>query len=120
MNKKIIQTLGILALSLTAVSASAETAKETYDAKCAKCHGDTGKGDGKTALKLSIQDKMPDFSSATAFTDKKKSALAPEERMAMSIKEGVVGDKSMKAYKEYTDAEIKGLVDYLKTFSAKK
>lgn len=35
---------------LTASEANLSTARRVYDARCANCHGDTGKGDGSDAM----------------------------------------------------------------------
>ena len=100
MNKMILTA--VAAFELTALSASAADAKQTWDTTCAKCHGADGKGDTKMGKKLEIKD----------LTDSKLQASLKDEDMLKAIKEGVKdGDKlKMKAAEGLTDDEMKALV----------
>ncbi len=101
----------LLTLALTAVlcSASAGDAKETYDKSCAKCHGKEGKGDTKMGAKLGIKD----------YTDAKVQAEMKDDAAFKAIKEGLKdkeGKVLMKPAEDLSDADIKGLVVYMRTF----
>jgi len=105
MNKIILTAVATLAL--TALSASAADAKQTWETTCAKCHGADGKGDTKMGKKLDIKD----------LTDAKLQASVKDEDMLKAIKEGVKdGEKlKMKAAEGLNDDEMKALVAYVRT-----
>ncbi len=105
MNKIILTVVATLAL--TALSASAADAKQTWETTCAKCHGADGKGDTKMGKKLDIKD----------LTDAKLQASVKDEEMLKAIKEGVKdGEKlKMKAAEGLNDDEMKALVAYVRT-----
>ena len=95
-------------LTVSALSAQAADAKETYDKTCAKCHGADGKGDTKMGKKLGVKD----------LSDAKVQADLKDEVATKNIKEGVKeGEKTlMKPAEGLSDDEIKGLVAYIRTF----
>jgi len=105
MNKIILTAVATLAL--TALSASAADAKQTWETTCAKCHGADGKGDTKMGKKLDIKD----------LTDAKLQASVKDEDMLKAIKEGVKdGEKlKMKAAEGLNDDEMKALVAYVRS-----
>ena len=102
--------LVMLAISATALlSASAGDAKENYDKACAKCHGKEGKGDTKMGQKNGCKD----------YSDAKVQAGLKEEEAIKAIKEGVKdkdGKVLMKPAEDLSDADIKALVVYMRTF----
>jgi len=106
--KKVI-TLSVAALLLTAFTANAADAKDTWTKSCAKCHGEDGKGQTKMGQKLGIKD----------YTDAKVQAELKDEAAFKAIKEGLK-DKDdkvlMKPAEDLSDAEIKGLVAHLRAF----
>jgi mono/diheme cytochrome c family protein len=57
-----------------------KSAREVYSPKCARCHGDTGKGDGRDANRY---DPAP-----TDFTDAKKMSSATDGELFYKISEG--------------------------------
>src|ERR1041385_888575 len=105
MKKTLLLILGLGAAAV--LSASAADVKENWEKHCNKCHGRDGKGDTKMGKKLEIKD----------LTDAKTQAAFKDEEMAKAIKEGVKdGDKTkMKAAEGLNDADIKGLVAYVRT-----
>jgi cytochrome c6 len=105
MNKMILTA--VAAFALTALSASAADAKQTWDTACAKCHGADGKGDTKMGKKLEIKD----------LTDAKLQASLKDEDMLKAIKDGVKdGDKlKMKAAEGLSDDEMKALVAHVRS-----
>lgn len=105
MNKIILTA--VAGLALTALSASAADAKQTWETTCAKCHGADGKGDTKMGKKLDIKD----------LTDAKLQASVKDEEMLKAIKDGVKdGEKlKMKAAEGLNDDEMKALVAYVRT-----
>ncbi len=105
--KKLL-TLTIVLLAGLALTANATDAKALYDKQCAKCHGADGKGNTKMGKKEGVKD----------YTDPKVQAELTDERAFKSIKEGIKdGNKVVKKPAEnLTDAEIKALVKYMRTF----
>ena len=95
---------------LGAALASAAPAAENWENHCAKCHGADGKGQTKIGKKLSLLD----------YTDAKVQADMKDADMAKIIAEGVkdkAGKDRMKPFKEkLTDAEIKELIGFVRTF----
>lgn len=90
----------------------AKAGKAVYEAaKCASCHGDTGKGDGPQAQKLN--DKPTDW---TAGGGGLKGM--DEQKLFDSIAKGgpAVGkSKAMPAARRLSDAEVWNLVAYVKS-----
>ena len=106
--KKIL--LVMLAISATALlSAAAGDAKETYEKACAKCHGKEGKGDTKMGQKSGCKD----------YSDPKVQAALKDDEAFKVIKEGLKdkeGKVLMKPAEDLSDADIKALVAYMRTF----
>ena len=106
--KKIL--LLTVALSATAMlSAAAADAKANYDKGCAKCHGKDGKGNTKMGQKAGVKD----------YTDPKVQAEMTDAAAIKAIKEGLKdkdGKVQMKPAEDLADADIKALVDYMRTF----
>jgi len=99
----------LLALWPASSARAADTAatKAIYDDKCAKCHGDTGKGDGPKAKTLK---KKP-----RDYTDGAKMAELTDEDLKKGITEG---KKPMPSYEgKLTAQEIDDLVAYIRTFA---
>jgi cytochrome c553 len=102
-------TLSIAIMAVAAWSVCAGDAKATYDTDCAKCHGADGKGDTKMGKKLGAKD----------YTDAKVQAELTDDAAFKAIKEGLKdkdGKNLMKAADGLSDADIKGLVAYMRSF----
>jgi len=108
MKTKLGLVLTVALLTSAFSAATADEAKQIFDNKCAKCHGEDGKGDTKMGKKAGAKD----------FTDAQVQAKLEDEAMAKAIKEGVKdGDKTkMKAFADLTDAQIQALVAYVRAF----
>jgi len=107
MKKLLIFTITMLAAG--ALTASAADAKENYEKACAKCHGKEGKGDTKMGQKLGAKD----------YTDAKVQAAMKDAEAFKAIKEGLKdkeGKTLMKPFEDLSDADIKALVTYMRTF----
>ena len=106
MKKIIMTTLAIMTASL--LSASAADAKAIYDKDCAKCHGADGKGATKMGKKLGAKD----------YSDPKVLAEMQDAVAFKAIKEGLKekGKTLMKASPDLSDADIKGLIAYMRAF----
>ncbi len=101
---------GLAALATSATDARAD-AKESYDARCAFCHGATGAGDGMAAATLQpppTNFKRPDYWKT-----------ATDERMRETITNGKPGTAMMPFGSSLKPEEISALISYLKTFAAK-
>jgi cytochrome c553 len=109
--KKLL-VLGIATLAVTAFTARAEDAKAAYEKDCAKCHGTDGKGDTKMGKKLGAKD----------YTDAKVQEALKDDAAFKAIKEGLKdkeGKSLMKPSEGLSDADIKGLVAYMRAFGKK-
>ena len=90
--------------------ASAQDAKAIYAKECAKCHGDSGAGDGAMGQKL--KDKPSDWTKGAGLQG------MDDAKLAESIKKGggAVGkSKAMPAYPKLSDAEVTALVAHVKS-----
>ena len=108
MKKLLVLCVSFLVAGL--VSSYAADTKEVYEKECAKCHGADGKGKTKMGEKVGVKD----------YTDAKVQGEMKDEEMAKAIKEGIKEkgtDKTkMKAFSDLSDADIKGLVKYIRSF----
>ncbi|MFO1487659.1 MAG: cytochrome c [Verrucomicrobiota bacterium] len=106
--KKIL-VLSLAALTLATLAARAEDAKAIYERDCLKCHGADGKGDTKMGKKLGAKD----------YSDAKVQEALKDENAVKAIKEGLKdkeGKSLMKPSEGLSDADIKGLVAYMRAF----
>jgi mono/diheme cytochrome c family protein len=90
--------------------AAAQDAKAIYAKECAKCHGDSGAGDGPQGQKL--KDKPSDWTKGAGLQG------MDDAKIAESIKKGggAVGkSKAMPAYPKLSDAEVTALVAHVKS-----
>ncbi len=98
-------------VGFTAGGASAQDAKAIYAKECAKCHGDSGAGDGAMGQKL--KDKPSNWTAGGGGLKDLDDA-----KIAESIKKGggAVGkSKAMPAYPKLSDAEVSSLVAHIKS-----
>ena len=101
--------LSIAAFAVAALSAQAEDAKALYEKDCTKCHGADGKGQTKMGQKLAVKD----------YTDAKVQAEMKDDAAIKAIKEGLKdkdGKTLMKPAEGLSDDDIKGLVNYMRSF----
>jgi cytochrome c553 len=106
---KRILTVSIAIMAVSALSARAADAKETYEKDCAKCHGADGKGETKMGKKMGAKD----------YTDAKVQEEMKDDAAFKAIKEGLKdkdGKKLMSPAEGMSDADIKGLVAYMRKF----
>lgn len=88
----------------------AADAKETYSKECAKCHGDQGKGDGATLVK--VKGKAMDWSNKAAMSK------VSDQDLTKIIAEGGGGvgkSKLMPAYKKMDEKSIKEMVSFIRS-----
>jgi mono/diheme cytochrome c family protein len=105
-------TAALAVMAAYADEPAAPDAKTTFETKCAICHGKDGKGATKMGTKLGLRD----------YTDPKIQETLKDEEMVKAIKEGIKKDDQtkMKAFGEsLSDAQIKALVDYVRSLKAK-
>jgi len=106
--KKMIPVM-IAAVALAAVSAKAADGKALYEDSCAKCHGSDGKGQTKMGQKVGAKD----------YTDAKVQDALKDEAAFKAVKEGVKdkeGKVVMKPSEGVSDADIKAMLAYMRTF----
>ena len=105
----------VLIAIVPASYADMAAAKSNYTTFCAKCHGDTGKGNGSGAATL--QTKPRDF------TDCARMAKESDDMLFNVIKNGGKSNgfsADMQAWNNaFEDSEIKDLVAYVRTFCSK-
>ena len=97
-------------VAFMAGSALAQDAKAIYAKECAKCHGDSGAGDGAMGQKL--KDKPSDWTKGAGLQG------LDDGKLAESIKKGgaAIGkSKAMPAYPKLSDAEVNALVAHVKS-----
>jgi len=88
-------------------SATLESARKIYLDKCARCHGDTGKGDGRDAIRY--------FPAPTDFTDAARINAATDGELFYKISEG---KKPMPVFKnKLTEDQRWQLVLLLRSFA---
>lgn len=96
-------------IGFSVAGASAQDAKAIYAKDCAKCHGDSGAGDGPQAAKL--KDKPANWT-AGGLKD------YDDAKLAEVIKKGgrAIGKSAaMPASPKLSDDEVKAVVAYVKT-----
>jgi cytochrome c553 len=101
--------LGVITVTVAALSAHADDAKTIFEKDCAKCHGADGKGQTKMGQKLGVKD----------YTDAKVQAELKDEEATKAIKEGLKdkeGKVLMKPAENLSENDIKGLVAYIRSF----
>lgn len=109
MTKSLLLLVAMFGFAVATARAE-ESAQANYAAKCALCHGKTGKGDPKLGQKVGVKD-LADEEYQASFTD---------DKVFTDIKEGLKdGDKiMMKPFgASLSDAEIKALVAYVRSFA---
>ena len=79
---------------LLPTASAIESARKIYLDKCARCHGDTGKGDGRDAIRY--------FPAPTDFTDAKLMNAATDGELFYKISEG---KKPMPVFKNKLTAD---------------
>src|SRR5690348_2337237 len=87
-------------------------ARDNFDTQCAKCHGESGHGDGPAGAALPTKPRN--------FSDCSRMAKESDQRLFNTIKgggESVGLSKDMPPWGEaFEDREIKGLVTYIRQF----
>ena len=109
MHTKLLLLGGFLVIALPAINAA--DAKTNWSDQCAKCHGETGKGDTKMGTKL----KVKDYSKAEV-----QAALTDDQLLNATLKGVTVdGKEKMKGYADkLTPDEAKALVALIRSFKA--
>jgi mono/diheme cytochrome c family protein len=99
---------GSVLLSATALAEVDKKAERAWKAKCASCHGQTGKGDTEQGKQLKVEDMT-----AAAYQAKK------DDQLKKAILDGVKADKGevMPPFKdELTPEQADALVKYTRAF----
>ena len=103
--------MGMVFFASGTLSARAAEGQKLFEANCAECHGEDGKGKTRMGeqLKLKIE-----------FTDPKVQERLKDENIVKAIREGVTDEqtkkKRMKPIEDLTDEDVKTLVAFVRTF----
>ena len=102
--------------AVPASAASAERGKAIYLGKCVECHGDAGKGDGPAAMLMAPRPR--DFTSGKYEIRSTETGSVPtDDDLVRSVSQGLPGT-AMPAWKTLlSDADIRDVVEYVKSFS---
>jgi len=109
LHMKKIFMLGFAVAVMAVLSARADDAKAIFEKNCAKCHGSDGKGQTKMGQKLGVKD----------YTDAKVQAELKDDAAEKAIKDGLKdkeGKVLMKPAENLSDADIKALITYVRSF----
>lgn len=109
MKKLLVISMAITAFGMWSTQAHADDAKTIFGTKCAKCHGDDGKGQKAMGKHLGCKD----------WTDPKVLAAVTDEQATNTIKNGFKdpdGKLLMKPQEGLSDDDIKALIAYIRTF----
>lgn len=109
MNSKLVLLAGFLAVAVPA--AMAADAKANWAEHCAKCHGDTGKGDSRMGKKLGVKD----------YSDPKVQAELSDDAMVEATLKGVKvdGKQRMKGFADsLSEQDAKDLVALIRSFKS--
>ncbi|MDO8837080.1 MAG: c-type cytochrome, partial [Vicinamibacterales bacterium] len=95
---------------------AAPTGQQLYTARCATCHGTTGKGDGAAASKLAVRPR--DLTAAVyKFRSTLTGSLPTDQDLLRVVTDGVPGT-SMIAWKDLmTETDRQAVVSYIKGMS---
>ncbi|MHB8877280.1 MAG: c-type cytochrome [Myxococcaceae bacterium] len=105
---KRLLTAAVAVLVLSPAVVLADDA-ETWDKKCASCHGKDGKGKTKMGEKMGAKD----------YTDAKVQDAITDAQLEKGITEGLK-EKKMPAFKDkLKPEEIQGLVKYMRSLKGK-
>jgi mono/diheme cytochrome c family protein len=109
----------VLSASLSArvqAQGPAEAGKKVYEQHCIQCHGEKGDGQGPAAVHL--QPRPRDFTSGKfKLRTTPSGALPTDDDLKRVVRLGMPYT-SMPAWPKLTDAEVDGVVQYVKTFFA--
>ena len=105
----------VMAAPVRAADPDVARGKATYAELCAKCHGSSGKGDGKEAATLATKPKdLTDCARMSGFT---------EDQLFRIVKDGGTAGELSKDMPPYgdalDDAEIRDTLGYIKSLCAK-
>jgi high-affinity iron transporter len=111
MCRVVIVLVALVGWAGTAPASDMEKAKAAYAARCAFCHGNSGKGDGMAGAAL----KPPPTNFASADYWKATNS----EQIKNAIKNGKPGTAMVPFNAALSSDEIDGLVEYLRTLAPK-
>ena len=102
----------VISNSIVVLAADLSAARDNFKEQCAKCHGESGVGNGSAGASLAVRPRN--------FNDCSRMTKESDERIFNAIKSGgaSVGlSKEMPAWGEaFDDNEIQGLVAYVRQF----
>src|SRR5579864_368264 len=100
-----LSSLLVLCLTAPAMIRAQESAEDTYNKKCAVCHGKDGLGNTAKGKKVHVKDVHVNMKDS-------------EADMIKAVTDGK-GDDMDSYKKEFTPEQIKGLVDYYRSLGQK-
>lgn len=99
----------IIAATAASLNLSAADGKEIYTKDCAKCHGADGKGQTKMGKKTGARD----------YTNAQVQTEVTDDRAFKAVKDGYKdknGKEIMKPSDDLSDADIKAVIAYMRSF----
>jgi cbb3-type cytochrome c oxidase subunit III len=109
----------LVAIAITVARAPVEAqarGKAVYDARCVECHGADGKGDGPSAAYLTPRPR--DFSSGKYKIRSTETGSVPtDDDLIRSVRQGLYGTAMPAWDRILSDADIRDVVEYVKTMS---
>ena len=106
--------IALTARAGAATPAALETGKQVYTQNCAQCHGE--KGDGQGAGALHLQPRPRDFTAGKFKLRTTASGQLPTDDDLKRVVRLGMPYTSMPAWPQLSDAELDGVVQYLKSF----
>jgi mono/diheme cytochrome c family protein len=110
-----VSALGAALASIAPVAQAADdTGKTSYEKNCSQCHGDKGDGNGPAAAHLMPRPR--DFTSGKFKIRTTPSGMLPTDDDLRRVIRTGMPYTSMPAWPNLPDAEVAGLVQYVKSF----
>jgi cytochrome c oxidase cbb3-type subunit 2 len=110
----LLPAIALFPAPAAATAAQLEAGKKTYDQHCAQCHGEKGDGQGSGAAHLMPRPR--DFTTGKFKLRTTPSGMLPTDDDLRRVVRLGMPYSSMPPWPRLSDAEVDGVVQYLKTF----
>lgn len=110
--------IAIASAAILPARAQSANGRKIYEAKCVECHGASGKGDGPAASLLTPRPR--DFTTGKYKIRTTESGTGPtDDDLIQSVRQGLYGTAMPGWDRILSDEEIRDVVGYIKTLSAR-